>query len=56
MRERDLEVAVVRVPVGPSLVGRFLRVDVPDIPGQRVETFRDDGVGFQGFRLPRVAG
>ena len=34
MRERDLEVAVVRVPVGPSLVGRFLRdVRHPGHPG-----------------------
>jgi hypothetical protein len=53
MQERDLEVEVVRVPVGPSLVGRFLRVDVPDVPGHPVETFREDGVGFQGFRVPQ---
>lgn len=52
MRERDLEVEVVRVPVGPSLVGRFVGVDIPDVPGQPVETFREEGVGFQGFRVP----
>ena len=52
MRDRDLEVEVVRVPVGPSLVGRFLGVQVPDVPGRPVETFREEGVGFQGFRVP----
>jgi hypothetical protein len=48
---KGLRARVVGVPVGPSLVGRFVGVEITQDPDQPIERFADDGFGFDGFRV-----
>lgn len=52
MEDAGLRVVVDGPPVGPSLVGRFVLVQLDDPSAREVEYLDSDGYGFDGFVVP----